>query len=291
MTLGTSVVEATTATPSKGAVVVPDPDKTPRTRGRRSVTTKVKNKLPVVSISIPKHLQIEIDEGRKNSSSNSRSNTTSPTANLDQDKHPDIYKKGSDTLSPGNHSAGTITAATTFTQESHNHNETSTQTPAVLVAEEEEALLRKVEDTLQKHQHHIISSGSSVFSETDVQRDSFIARLAQLTRKARNSSSASNASIGASTLERHYMSETDDDTTVASRLNFQPHDATHKDLIDALERMNELLKVTELDLSGEKKKRKTREKNMIKLAKELGTRGKIMEQQINKINEVSQQDN
>jgi hypothetical protein len=236
-----------------------DLDKTPKTKGRRSVS-KIKNKLPIVSISIPKKLNIDVP---------SPSSFSHQEQNAPDEVSPKNHHHG-DNISPGNHSRGTSTAATS---------------PTTVPESEEEFLLRKVEDTLQKH---VVGSGSSVFSEQDIQRDSFIARLASLARKARSSNaSIQSASVGASTLERYYMSEDDDTLEVASRIGIQPHDATHKDLIEALERMNEFLKVTEIELGEEKKKRKTREKNMIKLAKELGTRGKIMQQQIDKINDVS----
>lgn len=141
----------------------------------------------------------------------------------------------------------------------------------------EEELLQQVEATIGKHL-------SAVF-DGDARNDSFLNRLSALSQSRKSSINGS--------LEKYLIGGLDDDDDdddiddVVSRVSgLDAGFATHRELIDAVERLNEYLKQTELELSDEKRKRRLREKNLIKLAKELGTRGKIIERQLETMSEV-----
>jgi hypothetical protein len=144
------------------------------------------------------------------------------------------------------------------------------------------ASLEDSEEELLQHVEATVGKRLSAVFDGEAQNDPFLNRLSALSQCRSNS-------INGSSSEKFYIGSVDDDddsdaTSRESGLDAEV--ATHRELVEAVERLNEYLKQTELELSDEKRKRRLREKNLIKLAKELGARGKIIEDQLETINEV-----
>ena len=139
-------------------------------------------------------------------------------------------------------------------------------------------LLQQVEATIGKR--------LSAAFERDARNDSFLNRLSVLSQSRINATRGNNATNEVS-FEKLYIGDIADDLDVVSRSSGMDSEAaTHRELIEGVERLDEFLKQTELKLTHEKKKRREREKNLIKLAKELGTRGEIIESQHETMSEV-----
>ena len=140
-------------------------------------------------------------------------------------------------------------------------------------------LLQQVEATIGKR--------LSAAFERDDRKDSFLNRLSALSQSRKNATNEGNNTMNEVSFEQYYIGDLDDDFDVVSRASgLDAEAATHQELIEAVESLNEFLKQTELELTDEKKKRRDREKNLIKLAKELGTRGEIIESQQETMSEV-----
>jgi hypothetical protein len=144
------------------------------------------------------------------------------------------------------------------------------------LADSERELLQQVKATIGKRRSGVV--------ERDARNDSFLNRLSALS-ESRNNTNNQQVSY-----EKFYIGnlDDDDDFDVVSRASgMDATAATHRELIEAVERLDVFLKQTELELTNEKKKRRDREINLIKLAKELGTRGKIIESQHEAMRKVS----
>ena len=148
-------------------------------------------------------------------------------------------------------------------------------------------LLQQVEATIGKR--------LSAAFERDARNDSFLNRLSALsqsrinaTNEGNNATNEGNNAMNEVSYEKLFIGDIADDLDVVSRASGMDSEAaTHRELIEGVERLDEFLKQTELKLTHEKKKRREREKNLIKLAKELGTRGEIIESQQETMSEVS----
>jgi hypothetical protein len=149
-------------------------------------------------------------------------------------------------------------------QGSFDHTQSDETAGTASLEDSEEELLQQVKATIGKRL-------SAVF-EWDARNDLFLNRLSALSQSTNNSPNGLS-------YEKLCIGDDDDFDVVSKASGLDPDLATHQELIEAVEELNEYLKETEHELTSEKRKRRLRENNLIKLAEELGIRGKIVDGQ------------
>jgi predicted RNA-binding protein with PIN domain len=149
-----------------------------------------------------------------------------------------------------------------------------------------ETFVRVKEGTSSSNRNSAISlDGSSL-------HDSFLDHL----NVSYTSSIAGSASTGTNESSYHKfyigtVSEETEDCSIQSHISdLGTDELSHGELMDAVQRLYKQLKQAEDSLSSERKKRRSREKNLIKLAKELGKRKNASNKLLDKIAEVSLDD-
>ena len=149
---------------------------------------------------------------------------------------------------------------------------------------ETETFVRVKEGPSSKRNSTISLDGSSV-------HDSFVEQL-----NVSFTSSIGGSSTGTTDSSYHKffigtVSEETEECSVQSHVSdLGTDDFSHGELRDAVQRLYKQLKQTEDALASERKSRRSREKNLIKLAKELGKRKNSSNKLLDKIAEVSQTD-
>ena len=145
---------------------------------------------------------------------------------------------------------------------------------------ETETFVRVKEGTSKKNSANTLD-GSSL-------HDSFVDHLnVSFTSSVCGSSTGTNES----SYQKFYIGTVSEDTeegSVQSHMSdLGTDDFSHGELMDAVQRLYKQLRQTEDALAAERKRRRSREKNLIKLAKELGKRKNSSTKLLQKIAEVS----
>ena len=145
--------------------------------------------------------------------------------------------------------------------------------------EEEKEMFVKVKDAPP---HRRTSSASL---EDSVLNDSFMLRMTS----SMSSIGGSSTGLSESSSQRFYIGtvkEEGEEGSIQSHVSFGADDMSHDELMDVVHRLYGELKKADETLAREKKRRHSREKNLLKLAKELGTRKDATDKLLSKIGEV-----
>lgn len=154
--------------------------------------------------------------------------------------------------------------------------------------EEEKEVAVKLNDGSPKQQQKRRSINSTCMASLDgsAMNDSFMVRMAA----SSSSIGGSSAGISESSSQRFYIgtvNEGEEGSIQSHVSDLGADDLSHGELMDVVYRLYKQLKKADESLSAEKKRRHSREKNLIKLAKELGKRKEMTNVQSAKIEEVS----
>jgi hypothetical protein len=152
--------------------------------------------------------------------------------------------------------------------------------------EEEKQVPVKLKDGSSPIKRNCVASlDGSALDGSSTMNDSFMMRMA-----SSSSIGGSSAGISESSSQRFYIGTVDEEEagSVQSHVsNLGTDDMSQGELMEVVHRLYKQLKKTDITLSEEKKRRRSREKNLIKLARELGKRKEMTNMQMAKIEEVS----
>lgn len=156
--------------------------------------------------------------------------------------------------------------------------------------EEEKEVAVKLNDGSPKQQQKRRSINSTCMASLDgsAMNDSFMVRMAA----SSSSIGGSSAGISESSSQRFYIgtvNEGEEGSIQSHVSDLGADDLSHGELMDVVYRLYKQLKKADESLSAEKKRRHSREKNLIKLAKELGKRKEMTNVQSAKIEEMRQE--